>query len=179
MLERVNEPMLLAGPMHRDNRGYFRRLYGIDFPDAYFDGGPKQVNLSHNALKGTLRGMHFQQPPEMETKIVTCISGRIFDVLVDIREESATYLRWSAFELDEASGKSLVVPQGFAHGFQTLTDDVKIVYFHDHAYVGELAGRLNPLDPALAIDWPLEISEISEADARAPMLAVDTGKDLP
>ncbi|WP_028793418.1 dTDP-4-dehydrorhamnose 3,5-epimerase family protein [Thalassobaculum salexigens] len=171
-MQRVTEPMLLEGPMHRDNRGYFRRLYGVDFPGAFFKEGPKQVNLSQNVLKGTVRGMHFQHPPEMETKIVSCISGRIFDVLVDIRETSPTYLKWTAYELDEDSGRALVVPEGFAHGFQTLTDDVKIVYFHDHAYVGDLAGRLNPLDPVLAIDWPLAVSEISEADAQAPMLAV-------
>lgn len=176
-MESPTEPVLLEGALHRDNRGYFRRLYGVDFPGAFFADGPKQVNLSQNVHKGTLRGMHFQHPPEMETKIVSCISGRIFDVLVDIRETSPNYLKWTAYELDEASGTALVVPEGFAHGFQTLTEDVKILYFHDHAYVVDLAGHLNPLDPALAIDWPLAVTEISDADAQAPMLAVETGKD--
>lgn len=176
-MDRPSEPLVLEGAMHRDNRGYFRRLYGVDFSGAFFEDGPKQVNLSQNAHKGTLRGMHFQHPPEMETKIVTCISGRIFDVLVDIRKTSPNYLKWTAYELDEASGRVLVVPEGFAHGFQTLADDVKIIYFHDHAYVGGLAGRLNPLDPTLAINWPLAVSEISDADAQAPMLAEQTGKD--
>ncbi len=176
-MDRITEPTLLNGPMHRDNRGYFRRMYGLDFPGAFFEDGPKQVNLSHNAQRGTVRGMHFQAPPEMETKIVACVSGSILDVLVDIRPSSPAYLTWTAYELDEASGKSLVVPEGFAHGFQTLTDDVRILYFHDHAYAAGLAGRLNPLDPALAIEWPLEISEISEADAKAPMLFGAAGKD--
>lgn len=175
-MERFVEPRLLENPTHRDTRGYFRRMYGVDCPGAYFDAGPKQVNLSQNTRRGTVRGMHFQTP-EMETKIVSCIAGRIFDVLVDIRKSSPNYLKWTAYELDETSGKFLLVPEGFAHGFQTLTDDVKILYFHDRAYDTNSPGRLNPRDPDLAIGWPLDISEISEADATAPMLAKERKKD--
>jgi dTDP-4-dehydrorhamnose 3,5-epimerase len=174
-VERFEEPSLLENPTHRDVRGYFRRMYGVDCPGAYFDTGPKQVNLSQNTRRGTVRGMHFQKP-EMETKIVSCIAGRIFDVLIDIRDSSPNYLKWTAYELDETSGKFLLVPKGFAHGFQTLTDDVKILYFHDRAYDANFSRRLNPRDPDLAIDWPLDISEISEADANAPMLAEDRKK---
>lgn len=174
----ISEPILLESPVHQDNRGYFRRLYGTDFPGAFFEQGAKQVNISHNALKGTVRGMHFQRPPEMETKIVSCVSGRIFDVVVDIREDSPKFLSWTSYELGEADGKSLVIPEGFAHGFQTMTDETKVLYFHSHEYVGALAGRLNPFDPVLSIVWPLSVSEISEADNRAPLLARATGKEM-
>ena len=108
--------------------------------------------------------MHFQYPPSAEIKLVSCIRGEIWDVAIDLRANSPTFLQWHAEHLSADNGRALLIPEGFAHGFQTLTDDVDMVYCHSAPYVAAAEGGLNPLDPYLKISWPLPIAELSIRD---------------
>ena len=154
-----------------DKRGWFERLYcletlkSVGWPDRLV-----QVNQSYSAEKGTLRGMHFQHAPHAEYKYVSCVNGRIYDVAVDLRQGSPTFLKHFGIELSEANHKSLVVPEGLAHGFQSLVDNITVVYAVSAAYNGEHEDGINPRDPALGIDWPAAISNMSEKDASKPFL---------
>ena len=127
-----------------------------------------QESLSFNRHRGTVRGLHFQRPPHEETKIVRCTRGGIFDVIVDLRPQSASYLRWQGFELTGANRKALYVPKGFAHGFQTLADDVEIVYQISKFYSPHSAGGYRYDDAAFGIAWPLPVTVISERDLSWP-----------
>jgi len=117
-----------------------------------------------------VRGLHFQHPPHAEDKLVSCLRGEVFDVAVDLRQGSATFLQWHAEILSADNARSLLIPQGFAHGFQTLTDDCELLYLHSRAYAAGAEGALNVRDPALAIRWPLAFTDISERDAQHPLL---------
>ena len=156
-----------------DARGSFTRLFcEEDIREAGWTGHAKQVNLSVTARAGSIRGMHFQHPPHAETKLVLCLSGKIWDVATDIRQGSPHFLNsWSA-ELSAENGTALLIPPGFAHGFQTLSDDVQLLYFHSAIHVPEAEDGLNPLDPRLSIGWPLTITEISDRDLKRPALSV-------
>lgn len=154
-----------------DARGFFSRFYCAEAFAAIGLGMPlAQINHSLSRHCGTVRGMHFQHPPHGETKIVTCMAGRIFDVAVDLRHGSRTFLQWFGTELSAANQESLVIPPGFAHGFQTLEDDTEILYLVSAAYNAEAEDGLNPFDPALNIGWPLKASEISSRDAQRGFL---------
>lgn len=154
-----------------DNRGFLSRLFcTVELAGAGWKKHIAQINHTYTSRRGTLRGMHFQHPPHAEMKLVTCIRGRIWDVAVDLRADSATFLHWHAEELSTDNNRALLIPEGFAHGFQTLTDDVELLYCHSAIYNAEAEAGLNPRDPELAINWPLEISELSERDAQHPML---------
>ena len=123
--------------------------------------------------------MHFQFPPHAEMKLVTCLRGEVFDVAVDLRQNSPTCLKWHAARLSADNHKTLVIPEGFAHGFQTLTDECEMLYFHTAAYQPDAEGGLNALDPAFSIDWPLPITERSARDqAHASLTAGFTGLKL-
>ena len=126
---------------------------------------------------GTIRGMHFQNPPHTETKVVTCIQGEVFDIAVDLRKNSPTYMQWHGEVLSEENQRSFYIPDGFAHGFQTLTKDCQLFYLHSEYYVPGGEGALNAMDPKLAIQWPQKVTEISERDRNCPMLD-DTFKGL-
>jgi dTDP-4-dehydrorhamnose 3,5-epimerase len=157
-----------------DGRGYFCRYYCVDeFREAGLRKPIVQINHTLTRKKGSIRGLHFQHPPHAETKIVSCLKGEIFDVAVDLRKGSPTFLRWHAEILSAADRKSLLIPEGFAHGFQTLAGEGELIYLHTASYAPEAEGGLNVLDPRLAIDWPLGIAEISERDRMYPMLAAD------
>jgi dTDP-4-dehydrorhamnose 3,5-epimerase len=153
----------------RDKRGFFARTFCVeefgmhglvtDFP---------QHSFSFSAQKGTLRGMHYQREPAGETKLVRCVQGAIFDVIVDIRPDSPTYRRWQHFELSSANNDQLYIPKGFAHGFQTLTEYAVVNYLISANYEAELASGIRFDDPTLGISWPLAVTEISEKDARLP-----------
>ena len=154
-----------------DNRGFLERLFCIDelqtlAPHKHI----AQINQTLTALVGTVRGMHFQCPPHAEIKFVSCLRGEVFDVAVDLRHNSPTFLHWHAEVLSERNRKTLVIPEGFAHGFQTLTDNCEMLYFHTHPFHPEAEGGLNPQDPSLAITWPLAIAAVSDRDAAHPML---------
>ncbi|MBI4807405.1 MAG: dTDP-4-dehydrorhamnose 3,5-epimerase [Nitrosomonadales bacterium] len=148
-----------------DQRGFLSRFYCADeFRAAGLDKPIAQINHTLTRNRGTVRGMHFQYPPHAESKLVSCLQGEIFDVAVDLRRDSPTYLQWHGVRLSERNRQSLLIPEGFAHGFQTLTEDCELIYLHTAAYHPESEGALNAADPELGIAWPLAISEISERD---------------
>lgn len=149
-----------------DERGFFSRLFCQETMSEL--GWPKPiaaVNHSFSAEQGTVRGMHYQLSPHAEAKLVTCLQGNVWDVVVDLRPQSPTFLRWHAEILSEDNHKSLLIPVGFAHGFQTLTDNVTLIYCHSDGYHKPSERGLHPQDPALAIQWPLAISQLSARDS--------------
>lgn len=152
-----------------DERGYFARSFcRQEFKDAGLDLDVVQSNLSHNAAKGTLRGMHYQAAPKPDPKLVSCIRGAILDVVVDLRPDSQTYRQWVGVQLTADNAKALFVPPGCAHGFITLCDDTLVNYLMGEVYVAELARGVRWNDPAFAIDWPENPVVISERDAAYP-----------
>jgi dTDP-4-dehydrorhamnose 3,5-epimerase len=157
-----------------DDRGFFCRYYcSEEFHEAGLRKPIVQINHTLTRKKGSIRGLHFQYPPHLEAKIVGCLKGEIFDVAVDLRKGSPTFLRWHGEKLSESNRNSLLVPEGFAHGFQALAGECELIYLHTASYAPEAEGGLNVLDPRLSIDWPLGITELSDRDRMHPMLAVD------
>ncbi len=154
-----------------DARGFLSRLFcAEELRVAGWNKPIVQINHSYTAGRGTVRGMHFQHPPHSEMKLVCCLHGEVWDVAVDIRAGSKTFLRWHAERLSADNGRALLIPQGFAHGFQAQTDGVELLYCHSAAYNAAAEGALNPKDPMLAISWPHQISELSLRDSQHPML---------
>jgi dTDP-4-dehydrorhamnose 3,5-epimerase len=154
-----------------DDRGYFSRFYCADeFREAGLQKPIAQINHTFTRMKGAVRGLHFQYPPHTETKIVSCVKGEIFDVAVDLRQGSPTLLCWHGEILSESNHTSLLIPDGCAHGFQTLREDCELIYLHTGIYTLGAEGGLNVLDASCAIKWPLDISEISDRDRKHPML---------
>ncbi len=157
-------------PFH-DARGLFARLFCDDELSEFL--GPRQirnVNYSHTRDCGALRGMHFQRPPHAEVKFVRCTRGALFDVIVDIRRESPTFLQWHGEKLTEENQRMMVVPEGFAHGFQALTEGCDATYLVTQYWSSSHEGGLRYDDPAVGIRWPLEVTEISDKDAAHPWL---------
>lgn len=160
---------LVDSEVRRDERGSFERTYCDDEFRAHgLNTDWPQSNLSCNTLRGTLRGMHFQAAPHEEPKLVRCTRGRIFDVVVDLRAESATRLRWFGVELDATEHRSLYVPSGFAHGFQTLADNCEVAYKMGARYEAGAARGVRWNDPRLAINWPIASPILSLRDASYP-----------
>ena len=156
---------LVKRDRHFDDRGFFSRLFCASQLSEHGWVGPiEQINHSFTRRSGTVRGMHCQTTPYSEMKLVTCIKGKIWDVAIDLRESSPTFLEWHGETLSEDNLNALLIPEGFAHGFQSLSDDVEIVYCHNKAYRPEHELALNPVDPSLKLQWPIEISEISGRD---------------
>lgn len=155
--------------IHSDSRGLFKRQYCEgEFAAAGLNTRWVQVNHSITLGKGSIRGMHFQRPPAVETKLVSCPSGRAFDVIVDLRAGSSSYLQWASVEIDETT--SFYVPAGCAHGFQALTDEVHLIYQHSEPYSPEAEAGLRFDDRAIAITWPLPIASISDRDRSFPLI---------
>jgi len=150
---------------HEDERGFFARSWCEREAEAKALV-PKfvQCNVSFNKVKGTLRGLHYQMPPFAETKLVRCTRGALYDVIVDLRVESATYLQWIAVELTADNHKMLYIPKRFAHGFQTLEDQTEVFYQMSDYYVLEAARGIRWDDPRLAVRWPLGVTTISAKD---------------
>ncbi|WP_341910071.1 dTDP-4-dehydrorhamnose 3,5-epimerase family protein [Ferrovibrio terrae] len=149
----------------RDERGYFHRLYDVDaFAAAGILFTPRQSGISHNAKRGTLRGLHFQAAPASQAKLVRCLSGSIFDVVVDIRAGSATRGKWFGLELTAETPRALFVPDGFAHGFITLSDDADVLYELSDGERPGCAAGLRWNDPAIGIDWPFAPLVINPRD---------------
>lgn len=154
-----------------DDRGYLERLFCADELQALVPGKRiEQVNHTLTASCGTVRGLHFQYPPHAETKFVHCLRGEVFDVAVDLRRGSPTFLHWHAEVLGADNHRTFVIPEGFAHGFQALTDDCEMLYFHTAAYRQDAEGGLHPQDLRLAITWPLPVAGLSSRDAAHPLL---------
>jgi dTDP-4-dehydrorhamnose 3,5-epimerase len=154
-----------------DSRGYLERIFCAEELQSLAPGKHiAQINHTFTASRGTVRGMHFQHPPHAEIKFVNCLRGEVFDVAVDLRHNSPTFLQWHAEVLSAKNHKTFVIPEGFAHGFQTLTDNCEMLYFHTAAYLPGVEAGLNAQDPRLAICWPLPIAELSPRDATHPLL---------
>lgn len=152
-----------------DTRGHFVAV--LD-PATLGDAAPfrvQRVNRSHTRLQGAIRGLHFQRPPMAEAKLVQCLRGAIFDVCVDLRPGSQTYLQWAGFELSAENQELALIPKGCAHGFQTLKSDCLVEYFSDGAYAPEHEGGVRWNDPAVRIDWPLPCTQTSQKDASWPL----------
>lgn len=165
---------LVRGEPVADERGRFERVYDAE---AFASWRPglcwSQVNVSRTQCAGTVRGMHFQSPPAAEAKLVCCLRGRVFDVAVDLRAGSPTFLHWHGVTLDADTPLNVLIPEGFAHGFQSLTDDAQLLYFHTAPWSPKHEGRLRHDDPALAISWPMPVSQVSDRDRAAPPLTAD------
>lgn len=158
----------------QDERGFLSRLFCADELHAAGWYGPvAQINHTCTRQVGTVRGLHFQKPPHAEIKLVSCVRGRVWDVAVDLRPESRTFLRWHAEELSAENGCALLIPQGFAHGFQVLEADSELLYCHSAAYAPQAEAGLNPLDARLGIAWPLPAQNLSPRDAGHPMISAD------
>ena len=157
-----------------DERGRLERLFCAEELAALI-GGRRIVQINHTVTTkaGTVRGMHFQHAPHAEMKLVTCLRGEVFDVAVDLRSGSPTLMRWHAEVLRPDKHKTFVIPEGFAHGFQALSDECELLYFHTAAYTPAAEAGLHPQDPMLAIGWPTAVGELSRRDASHPMLARD------
>ena len=154
-----------------DARGTFARAFcAREFAAQGLTASFMQANISTNLKAGTVRGLHFQNAPHREAKLVQCVKGSIYDVVVDAREESATYLRWTGVELSDSNGVMIYLPEGFAHGYQTLSDGANVLYLVSEFYTPEVEGGLRYNDPKLGIKWPLAVSDISEKDGRWPLL---------
>ena len=153
-----------------DQRGFFARVTCIDeFAAQGISFQPAQTSISWNPRRGTVRGLHYQIPPHAEAKIVRCTAGEIYDVLLDVRPQSPAHGRWIAFELNAANRRSLFIPEGVAHGFQTLTAEVEVCYQISARYQPAAARGIRWNDATLGIDWPLrEIAFVSEADSALP-----------
>lgn len=154
-----------------DSRGFLSRLFcASELAAAGWTDPVKQINHTLTQKRGTVRGMHFQLPPHAEMKLVSCIKGAVLDVVVDVRAGSPTFLQWHAEELSTSNCRALMIPQGFAHGFQTLEDNCELIYLHSAAYAADAEAGLNALDARLAITWPLAVAERSARDVQHAML---------
>jgi dTDP-4-dehydrorhamnose 3,5-epimerase len=154
-----------------DARGFFERVFcAEELAQAGFPGPVAQINRSLTTVRGAVRGLHFQYPPHMEIKLVSCLGGAVYDVAVDLRAGSPTFLTWHAELLSEDNHTSLLLPAGFAHGFQTLSSETEMLYLHSAPYAPGFEGGLHPLDSRLGIAWPEPVACLSERDAGHPPL---------
>lgn len=152
-----------------DERGFFARTFcQQEFAPYNLKSNIKQANASRSVKKGTLRGMHYQLPPHAETKLVSCARGALYDVTIDLRPDSPTYKQWFGIELTQDNGKMLYVPERFAHGFLTLTDNTEAMYLVTEFYTPEAERGIRYNDPQFAIDWPISVESVSEKDAAHP-----------
>lgn len=150
---------------HSDERGFFARAFDQEaFAARGLNPVIVQCNISYNRLRGTLRGMHYQAAPHAETKLVRCTAGVVYDVIVDLRPDSPTFCQWISVELSADNRRLLYVPEGFAHGLQTLADDTEVFYQMGAPYVAEAARGVRYNDPAFGIAWPLPVTVIADRD---------------
>lgn len=157
-----------------DARGSFERLFCADeLRAAGWTRPVVQLNRSRTARAGTVRGLHYQRSPHAETKLVSCLRGEVWDVALDLRQGSPTFLRWFGAVLSGSNGQALLIPPGCAHGFQALSDDAELLYCHDAAYEPAAEAGVHPMDPRAAVRWPLPVAALSERDAGRPHLATD------
>jgi dTDP-4-dehydrorhamnose 3,5-epimerase len=170
------EPLTLQGAylIHldrlEDDRGFFARAWcEHELADQGLNTRIAQANVSFNKTKGTLRGMHYQAPPYAEVKLVRCTRGAIYDVIIDIRPDSQTFRRWLSVELNEDNHDTLYIPEGFAHGFQTLEDGAEVYYQHSEFYTPGAERGLRYNDPAFGIAWPLPVASINPRDESWPL----------
>tara|TARA_B100000674_G_C37815700_1_gene903298 strand:- start:181 stop:744 length:564 start_codon:yes stop_codon:yes gene_type:complete len=157
-----------------DKRGFLSRLFCQGaMSNILKEKRICQINKTLTIKKGTVRGLHFQYPPYAETKIISCLKGKVWDVAVDLRKNSPTFLNYHAELLEEDNHKSFLIPEGFAHGFQALSSECEMLYLHTADYKKDFEGAINITDPRVGINWPEKISEISDRDSNHPMLSED------
>ena len=155
-----------------DNRGAFMRLFcDRELESILGDRKIVQINHSKTVEVGTIRGLHFQNEPHAEMKLIRCLKGKVFDVAIDIRKDSATYLQWHAEELSAENGNMLIIPEGCAHGFQVLEQDSELLYLHTAHYAPKSEGGFMYNDPAIGIKWPLEVTVISDRDLKYNLIS--------
>lgn len=171
----VRGAFLIDLERREDQRGFFARTFcAREFVEHGLEPAVAQCNLSYNARKGTLRGLHYQVPPAGEVKLVRCGRGAIYDVIVDLRPDSSTYMRHVAVELNADNRRALYIPKDVAHGFQTLADETEVLYQMNEFYAPGYERGLRYDDPALGIAWPLPVEAISERDLAWPLLDATT-----
>ena len=162
---KLKDVIIIEPETSEDERGSFYRIWDKKiFQENGLNDNLVQISISFNKKKGTLRGMHFQKKPFEEAKIVRCTKGKIFDVVIDLRPESKTFMNWASFELDSNESKILYIPEGFAHGFQTLEDNTELVYQISNWYSPEHASGLRWNDNKFQINWPIQNPIISKKD---------------
>lgn len=162
-----------------DARGFLSRLFcAEELALAGWRGPIAQINHTHTVIKGTVRGLHCQHSPHGEIKLVSCLRGEVFDVAVDLRRDSATFLQWHGAILSATNHRALLIPTGFAHGFQALSDDVDLLYCHSSPHVPDAEFGFPPQDARLAIDWPLPVTGLSARDT-AHALIDDSFEGMP
>ena len=165
---------LLRRKPHNDDRGWLERMYdAVELSPILRDRTIAQVNQTLTRRSGTVRGMHYQLPPAAETKIITCLRGAVFDVALDLRQSSPTFLKSHSVILREGDQRSVVIGEGIAHGFQTMARDSVLLYFHTSPYNRSAERGVHPLDPTTAIAWPLAVEQISERDRSFPVIGRD------
>ncbi len=165
---------LVEAEPFQDYRGVFARIFCARELNSIF--GDRRIvnsNFARTRRAGTVRGLHFQRPPHQEMKLIRCIRGGVYDVIVDIRRDSPTFLRWHGETLTPGNMRMLIVPEGFAHGFQTLEDDSEVLYMNTAFYAPEFEGGIRYDDPVLGVSWPLDVVEISGKDVSYPFLGVN------
>lgn len=165
----LRDAWLLDLDRRTDDRGYFARTWcTAEFKAHGLKSSFVQANTAFNHHRGTLRGLHYQQPPHAEVKLVRCLRGAIYDVIVDLRSDSPTYKHWGGFELTQDNARQLYVPEGFAHGYLTLSDDTEVSYMVTAAYAPQAEGGARYDDPAFGIVWPEPVRAISLKDSEWP-----------
>ena len=157
-------------PFEDDRGRFYRILCKNELKEIGHTKEIVQINHSLTTQKGAIRGMHFQYPPKAEIKFVKCINGKIFDVAIDLRKNSPTFLQWDGEFLSAENLKIMYIPEGFAHGFQTLEENSELLYFHTEFYNPEYEGGVRYDDPLIGIEWPLEVSYLSERDKNHKLL---------
>jgi dTDP-4-dehydrorhamnose 3,5-epimerase len=157
-----------------DQRGFFCRFFcAEEFQAVGLKKTIAQINHTITVIKGAVRGLHFQNPPYSEGKIVSCLCGEVYDVAVDIRRGSPTFLQWHGEILSAANQRSLLISEGFAHGFQTLTENCELLYLHSEPFHPQAEGALHVADPGIGIVWPIAMTELSERDRSHPFISPD------
>lgn len=170
----LEQGALVDAQPFRDHRGLFARLFcQNELASVLGSRQIVQINLSRTLETGAVRGLHFQRAPHAEMKLVRCLRGRVFDVVLDLRPDSPTYLRWHAEELSGDNLKMMVVPEGCAHGFQVLEPASELLYLHTAFYTPDAEGGVRYDDPRLGIEWPLPVTDLSERDRSYPLISSD------
>ena len=169
--ENFEDLKIISRDTYSDSRGEFFKIFNFDDMKKFgWNDQVKQINFSQTLKKGTVRGMHMQFSKYAEYKLVTCIKGSIFDVAIDLRKQSKTYLKYFSIQLSKVNKLSLMIPPGFAHGFQVTEEDSQIIYTHSKEYNKKYEGGIRPTDPNLQIQWPLPVIGLSERDKNLPLL---------
>lgn len=170
----INGAAIIETTKHADLRGEFLRAFcQEELSTIIGERQIVQINISKTHLSGAVRGMHYQRPPQAEMKLIRCIKGKVWDVLVDLRTGSSTFLQWYAEELSPDNARMMIIPEGCAHGFQTLEPDSELLYLHTAPYTPELEGGVLHNDPRLSIPWPLPVADLSPRDRSFAMMSLD------